>query len=50
MIKSDIIKIKFTNDNEDIENFLKAQGIEPLRWSVIDVKDDILLVSVSYEI
>lgn len=48
MITSDIVKIKKTDDNAQIENELKKIGIEPLRWAVVKVLDDELLISVSY--
>ena len=48
MIKSDIIKLKFTNDNNQIENELKSMGIEPLRWAIVEVTKTHLLISVSY--
>lgn len=48
MVVSDVIKIKFLQDNLLIENELKSLGIDPLRWAVVDVQGDFMLVSVSY--
>lgn len=50
MIKSDIIKIKFTNDNSEIEAELLRLGINPLRWAIVEVSDVELSISVAYEI
>ncbi len=49
MITSDLIKLKFTNDNSEIERELKNLGIDPLRWAVVEVSDDTITVSVAYE-
>ena len=49
MITSELIEVKYTNDNNEIEKSLKALGIEPLRWAVVDIKDNKLVISVSYE-
>lgn len=49
MITSEIIKIKFINDNDIIEQELKNLGIEPLRWAVVDSDGNKLTLSVSYE-
>lgn len=49
MVMSEIVKIKYTNDNLEIENALKSQGIDPLRWAIVAVNSNELLVSVSYE-
>lgn len=48
MVKSEVIKIKYTNDNNVIENELRSMGIEPLRWAVVSVEKDELLISVSF--
>ncbi len=48
MIKSDLIKIPFTNDNIEIENTLRLKGIEPLRWAVVKVDKNEITISVSY--
>ena len=48
MIKSDIIKIPFTTDNNEIESILRSKGIVPLRWAVVKVSEDFLEISVSY--
>lgn len=52
MIKSEIIKInKIDNfDNVYIENSLKSKKIDPVRWAIVDVNEDFILVSVSYNI
>lgn len=49
MIKSEIIKLKVLLDNTEIEKELKKSGIEPLRWAVTGIEDNMILVSVSYE-
>lgn len=49
MITSEIVKIKFTNDNEEIKRELKSIGILPLRWAIVDVSDKELTLSVAYE-
>ena len=47
---SKTIKIKADKLPPDIE-FIEAEivksGIEPLRWAIVDVDDDILIISVS---
>ncbi len=50
MVKSEIVKInKIENfDNIYIEKELSELGKEPLRWAVIGVKNDYLVISVSY--
>ncbi len=48
MIKSDIIKIPFSTDNNEIINILRSKGIIPLRWAVVKVNEDSLEISVSY--
>ena len=48
MIVSELVKIKFLNDNIQIEKALNKLGIEPLRWSVVSVSDEELTVSVSF--
>ena len=50
MIKSEIIKIEFTTDMERIENILKNQGINPIRWAVVSVDEKNIFVNVSYKI
>ena len=51
MIKSDIIKIEFTKEREQIENALKTRGINPIRWAVVAVeKEKFLVLNVSYKI
>lgn len=49
VITSEIVKIKFTNDNEEIKRELKSIGISPLRWAIVDVSDKELTLSVAYE-
>ena len=49
MIKSEIIKIKYTNDNQVIESELRKIGLEPLRWAVVAVDKNHLLISASFE-
>lgn len=49
VITSEIVKIKFTNDNEEIKRELKSIGILPLRWAIVDVSDNELTLSVAYE-
>ena len=49
MVKSEIVKIKYTQDIEKIESELKKDGIEPLRWAIVAVEDEELLISVSFE-
>lgn len=49
MIKSEIVKIKYTNDNLEIESELKKMGIEPLRWAIVAIENDKLILSVSFK-
>lgn len=49
MITSEIIKIKYVNDNALIERELEKLGIRPLRWAVVKVLESELLISVSFE-
>ena len=49
MVKSELIKIPYTKDNDVIENELHSMGIEPLRWAVVLVEREELLLSVSFE-
>lgn len=50
MVESRTLKIKSDKMPPDIdfieEEIIKA-GLEPLRWAIVDVKDDILTLSVS---
>ena len=48
MITTQTLKIEYTNDDEKIENALKALGIEPLRWAVVGIYDNEMDISVSY--
>lgn len=32
---------------EEVENFIKSKGIDPIRWSIGSVKNDIFIISVS---
>ena len=50
MITSDIVEIEFTKDNRKIETILRQRGIEPLRWAIVSVLSDKLVISVSYEV
>ncbi len=49
MITSEIIKIKKTNDIEEIEKEIKSYNIIPLRWSIVKIEDPEMLLSISYE-
>ena len=49
MVKSEVIKIKYTNDNKLIESELRKMGLEPLRWAVVAVDKNDMLISVSFE-
>ncbi len=49
MIKSEIVRINFSNDNALIERELEKLGIRPLRWAVVKVLESELLISVSFE-
>lgn len=42
-IKTDTLPPK----NSFIEKEIKAQGIDPIRWAVVDVEENILTVSVA---
>ena len=49
-IISKTIKIKtpvLPPDTEFIENEIKRQGIEVLRWAIVEVENDILTLAVS---
>jgi hypothetical protein len=48
MIVSEIIEIEKINDNLEIERALRARGIEPVRWAVVEVLTDKFRISVSY--
>ena len=48
MIKSEIIKMPYSSDNTEIEEYMRKQGIEPLRWAIVKVENGILEISVSY--
>ena len=43
------INIELPVSNEKILNALSAKGIKPLRWAIIQVKENIFTISVSYE-
>lgn len=49
-ILSEEIKIKkpASLSSEYIENELKKTGRDPLRWAIVDVHEETLVVSVSY--
>ena len=49
MITSEIIKIKYTNDIEVVEQEIKNLGIDPLRWAIVAVVENELIISVSFE-
>lgn len=49
MIITENININFSNNLQNIETQLKASGIDPLRWAVVEVQQDKLTLSVSYE-
>lgn len=50
-IISKLVKIKasFPIDNLAIENELKELGIEPLRWAIVEVNQDVLTISLACE-
>lgn len=43
------IKCKFPLSNESIEQELKQMGIIPLRWAIVQAKEDILTISLACE-
>lgn len=43
------IEAQLPVDNEFIEAKLKEMGIEPLRWAIVDVKNNILTISLACE-
>jgi len=46
--KTIIIKVNsLPPETEYIEAQIKAQGIEPIRWAIIDINDNNLVVSTS---
>ena len=51
MILSDCVKIKKVDNlsTEYVEDELKKQGIDPLRWAVSDMDDTTLTISLAYE-
>ena len=49
MITSEIIKIKKTNNSEEIEREIKSRNITPLRWSIVKIEGSEMLLSISYE-
>lgn len=42
------LNIKKPFDNTVIETALLKKGIEPLRWSIVDIGEDTLTLNVSY--
>ena len=38
----------YSSDNTVIEEYMRKQGIEPLRWAIVKVENGILEISVSY--
>ena len=49
MVKTETFELTFTTDDENIEQQLISKGINPLRWAVVSVKENKILVSVSYQ-
>jgi hypothetical protein len=44
-IVSKIIKIKCEKPSLDfIENYFKKEGLKPVRWAIVDVKENILTI------
>ena len=53
MIDSKILKINKNNielDNLTIEKQLNQMGYDPVRWAIVDVRDEYLYLSVSYKV
>lgn len=50
-ITSKLIKIEanLPVDNDFIEKKLKEMGIEPLRWAIVSVRENILTISLACE-
>lgn len=50
-ITSKLVKIEadLPVDNDFIENKLKEMGIEPLRWAIVGVQENILTISLACE-
>ena len=48
MIISKAIEIPKTSDNIQIENALRAAGIEPVRWAITEVTEHTYKITVSY--
>ena len=49
MIKSEIVKINYTNDNTVVESELKKMCINPLRWAIVAIENEEMLISVSFD-
>ena len=49
MITCEIIRIKKTNNSEEIEREIKSHNITPLRWAIVKIEGTEMLLSVSYE-
>ena len=49
MITSELVEIEYTNNNKEIEKCLNKMGIESLRWAIVGIENNKLIVSVSYE-
>lgn len=51
MIKSDVIKIKKIGnfDNDYVEQELSKLFSSVIRWAIVDVQENDLVISVSYE-
>jgi hypothetical protein len=47
--KNIIFKAKFPFTVEEIENEIKKNGINPLRWAIVNANGDKLTISVSGE-
>ena len=50
MIKSEQIKIKLNIPvtNSQIENFFQTNGIDVVRWAIVDVNGDEFTLNISY--
>lgn len=43
------IEVKLPVDNQFIEQKLHEMGIEPLRWAIVEINDNILTISLACE-
>lgn len=48
MIISKVIEIPKTSDNVQIEDTLRAAGIEPIRWAITEATEHNYKITVSY--